>query len=359
MRLTVLLIAYPFAKVGPDSVGGAEQILSALDRGLTEAGHCSVVVAQAGSQVAGTLVATPEPIGALTVEQRELTTRFHQQAIERAFERFAPDLLHFHGIDFLSYRVPGDLPALATLHLPLLWYPSELWVNERYTLQCVSEHQRSTAPSGVGPLPVIGNGVSIPPLEAAQKPAEGYALTLGRICPEKNFHAALDAGTMANVPVWIGGQVFPYPEHLEYFEQQILPRLSGLHRFLGPLDERCKQRMLAEARCLLLPSLAPETSSLVAMEALAAGTPVIAYRSGAIPEIVEDGVTGFLVNSAQEMADAIERLRDIDPKLCRTTAVQRFAVSRMVSDYFNLYERILMRDDPRREQPRYASSGIV
>jgi glycosyltransferase involved in cell wall biosynthesis len=165
----------------------------------------------------------------------------------------------------------------------------------------------------------------------------GYALALGRVCAEKNFAAALDAGTRAGVPVLLGGQVFPYADHERYWRDEVQPRLANGHRFLGPLPFARKRRLLAGARCLLSASLAPETSSLVAMEALACGTPVIAFPSGALAEIVEDGVTGFLVRDVAEMAAAMREVGRLHPDTCREAARRRFSEERMVGAYLALY----------------------
>jgi glycosyltransferase involved in cell wall biosynthesis len=338
MRLTILSVAYPFAPVSFDTVGGAEQILCALDQGVVRAGHGSVVVAQAGSRTAGDLVATAVPAGMITDDMRAWATACHQQSIDRAFAAFPIDLVHFHGLDFHAYRIPDGVPALATLHLPPSWYPDSIWGSRRIQLQCVSVSQRNACPPWNQELPVIRNGV--PTAEFRPHRSRHFAVALGRICPEKNLHAALDAGTLAKMPVVLGGEVFPYPDHERYFREQIEPRLNGYHRFAGRVGFAGKQRLLAMAKCLLVPTLAPETSSLVAMEALAAGTPVIAFPSGAMPEIVEDGVTGFLVEDEKQMANAMQQCEQIDPQDCRRRAGERFSQNRMVEEYLNLYERL-------------------
>ena len=346
LPLTVLSIAYPFAAVGPASVGGAEQILATVEAGLVQVGLRSVVVAQAGSQISGTLLATRHPEGILTEAVRAKIEAAHQANIDSALSRFPVHLVHMHGIDFHRYRLPAHLPVLVTLHLPPSWYPESIWsLPPHLHLQCVSESQRQACPEGQRDhLPVIANGVPLPSPTNPRK--RNFALLLSRICPEKNLHVALDAARLANVPVLLAGQVFPYPEHLRYFEEQIRPRLGPSARWLGPVGGPAKQRLLASARCLLLPTLAPETSSLVAIEALAAGTPVIAFPSGAIPEILEEGRTGFLVHDATTMAAAITRASTLDPEACRASARERFSAARMLRGYLALYASLTNRTLP-------------
>jgi len=181
---------------------------------------------------------------------------------------------------------------------------------------------------------------------------KGFALMLGRICPEKGVHLGMEAAREAGAPLAIAGTVFPYPEHLAYFRNSVQPGLDGTGcRFLGPVGGAGKSRLLGEAQCLLAPSLAPETSSLSAMEAMASGTPVVAFPSGALPEIVDEGRTGFLVANTREMAEAIRAAGSLDPDLCRETARRRFSAERMTAEYFALYRRIargeLETEDPR------------
>jgi glycosyltransferase involved in cell wall biosynthesis len=143
------------------------------------------------------------------------------------------------------------------------------------------------------------------------------------------------------MPCLLAGKVFPYREHQEYFTSEVEPLLDEQCRFIGPVDELAKWSLLSRARCLLQASLAPETSSLVAMEALACGTPVIAFPSGALPEIVEDGRTGFIVHSAVEMADAIFAAEHLNPFHCLEAASSRFSLERMTQSYFKLYRKLI------------------
>jgi glycosyltransferase involved in cell wall biosynthesis len=339
VTLTVLSVAFPFAAASPDAVGGAEQVLSQLDAALVSAGHRSIVVASAGSRVAGRLVATAVATGTITGQQQQDTWAWHRANVESVLASEHVDLVHMHGLDFHAYLpAPGGPPVLVTLHLPPAWYPPAVFAAERPDLHllCVSRSQRQACPAGARLLPEIENGVPVRALDCRCRKRR-FALALGRICPEKNLHVALDAGRLARMPVLLGGQVFPYEAHQRYFRQQVLPRLDGERRFLGPLPLVRKRRLLASARCLLLPTLAPEASSLVAMEALACGTPVVAFPSGALPDIVQHGVTGFLVRDAAEMADAIAACEAIAPEPCRAAARERFSLQAMTSRYLDLY----------------------
>ncbi len=347
MSLTILSVAYPLAPVSPDAAGGAEQVLSMLDRAITEAGHRSIVVAQDGSRVAGTLVPVPAKSGEL---DEAATARAHaatRAAIGSALARFPVDLVHLHGIDFHAYLPPPGPPVLATLHLPPSWYPAEALRPTRPDtwLHCVSDVQHAACSEGPRLLPAIPNGVDVEALQARHA-KRGFAMFLGRICPEKGVHLALDAAKAAGVPLLVAGEVFPYEAHCRYFEDEVRPRLDSRHRFIGPIGFARKRRLLSAARCLLVPSLAPETSSLVAREAAACGTPVIAFPNGALADAVEQGRTGILVRDVAEMADAIGRARDIDPGTCRDTARRRFSKDTMIAAYLDLYARLAARGAP-------------
>ena len=300
-----------------------------------------------GSRVAGELFPVPLPRGAVLNEFEKTWCRSRVQVVlDRLLSSRHVDIIHMHGLDFGSYTTPATIPVLVTLHMPIDWYEPEPWSKwgARSQFCCVSETQRRCCVPAMRRVCVIENGVPLPPV-AAQTRRGDFALVMGRICPEKNAAAALEAGTLARTRVLIAGQVFPYSEHLHYLREKIEPLLQSArgdldHAFLGAVASAPRAALLAQAKCLLHPTLAPETSSLVAMEAMAAGTPVIAYRSGALPEIVEEGVTGFLVDNVEEMAAAIQRVSSISPTRCRLAAEQRFNRQRMVESYFELYEAL-------------------
>jgi glycosyltransferase involved in cell wall biosynthesis len=342
MKLTILNVAYPLAPVGVDAVGGAEQILTHLDQALTRAGHHSIVIACRGSEAAGTLIETPCPGGEMRSHLQAEAHRATHAAIEEALARWPIDVVHLHGIDFFGYLPPGDVPTLVTLHLPPSWYPADIFSLQRprTVLQCVSRNQRAVCPPTAVDLPVVENGAPVDLLRGSYR-KRNYVISMGRICWEKGFHLAMDAAAAAGSKMFLAGEVFPYPAHRDYFDKQIVPRLSSDCRYLGPLGFSAKRRLLSSARALLVTSQVPETSSLVAMEALACGTPVIAFPIGALPEIIEDGRTGYLVTSVNEMSAAIRAIGAIDPRVCRETAEARFSLDRMFEKYLALYTELV------------------
>ncbi len=359
MKLTVLSVAYPLTPVGPDAVGGSEQILTLLDAAITRAGHRSLVVACEGSVTEGTLLATPKWEGPLTDDVRIWGRQQHHIAIEKALREWQVDIIHMHSLDFHCYLPSGTAPLLATLHLPPDWYPASVYKLRRQNtwLQCVSESQTQCCPASAAMLQHIDNGVDINRLSVNYAKRD-FVVTLGRICPEKGLHHAIEAAKSAGMPLLLAGEVFKYEAHEQYFQSEILPRLDEQRRFIGPAGFRRKRRMLTQARCLLIPSLVAETSSLVAMEALACGTPVIAFPSGALPEIIEEGKTGFLVQNEQEMADAINRVKTLDPEVCRRTARERFSAARMTRRYMERYADLMARAAVRMAPQATAASAM-
>jgi CelD/BcsL family acetyltransferase involved in cellulose biosynthesis/glycosyltransferase involved in cell wall biosynthesis len=333
-------VAFPLARVGPDAAGGAEQVLARLDRGLAAAGHRSIVIAPAGSEVEGELVALPEPPPIL---EHAAWIRAHQAlraALARVLSTTRVDVVHLHGLDFACYLPPPGPPALVTLHLPASCYRAAALRPPRPLtfLQPVSAAQRATFAAD---LPLLGeneNGVDLDAFHPAVR-KRGFALALGRVCAAKGFDLALDAAARAGMPLAIAGPVQPFPEHLRYFDERIRPRLSRRASWLGPVGGARKRRLLAGASCVIVASRVPETCSLAALEALASGTPVVALRS-AVGDVVEDGRTGFLVDGVEEMAAALREVGRLDPRACREAAERRFSAAASTARTLELYRRL-------------------
>ncbi len=343
MSLSILSVSYPFAQVRPDSAGGAEQVLLSVDAALVRSGWQSIVIAPEGSKVEGTLEPIPLVKGRIDNEARSFMHGLCRKAIGFALKYWKVDAVHMHGLDFPDYLPDVGPPVLVTLHLPVDWYPgAALAANRPLTFfNCVSASQMGTCPQGMEVLSTVPNGVDIERFRPRLSRRRGYALSIGRICPEKGFHLAMDAARLSRVRFVLAGTVFPYEAHEEYFASEITPRIDNHWCwFAGAVAFERKRRLLAGARCVLIPSLAPETSSLVAMEALASGTPVIAFPSGALPEIVEEGRTGYIVRDAFEMAEAISKADSISPEDC-IEASKRFSSAEMTEKYIGLYRTII------------------
>jgi glycosyltransferase involved in cell wall biosynthesis len=340
-KLTILSVAFPFAVVSSDPVGGAEQVLSSIDQALTRADHRSIVMAAQGSQISGDLVAIPQPAVPIGEQNWRDAHDFLRAQIVQTVQRARVDLVHMHGVDFPNYLPAAGVRVLATLHLPLSSYPNSVLDSQRPQtwLNTVSQYQHrkvGSHPRLIGP---VENGIRSPPPPA--HPKSSFALAMGRICPEKGFHLALDAAKAADAELALAGAVGGFPEHIRYFEREIAPRLDAKRRWIGSVSGPRKWQLLQSARCVLVPSLVAETASLVAREALAAGAPVIAFPNGALAETIDHGRTGFLVDDVWAMAAALGRTDMIDPAECRRVARERYSVVRMTDQYLDLYQQLM------------------
>ena len=342
--LSILYIAYPLLPVSDASAGGAEQMLLVTERQMTQRGHRTVVAACDASQVAGKLLETgaaaaqPDCFPRRNTEHNRRILQFLARC-QRTPRRF--HLIHDMSGTFWPHAEGIGCPVLATLHLPRSFYPPAMFQNipENVSFTCVSESQARTFTDIPRVLGVAHNGIELECfLPVAGK--QSYLLWLGRVCEEKGAHLAIPAARKAGLPLVLAGQVYPFSYHQQYFQREIAPYLhDGLPRvsLVETPGAALKAQLLSQARAVLIPSLAEETSSLVAMEAAACGTPVIAFRRGALPEVVRHGNTGFLVNSVEEMAQAVARVEEIKPADCRRYAEENFSAARMADDYEELY----------------------
>jgi glycosyltransferase involved in cell wall biosynthesis len=305
----------------------------------------SFVIAVDVSRVCGWLIPTPATTEIDDAARQSIHRRYAQTiAATLAHERI--DLVHMHGVDFSDYIPDSEIPVLITQHLPLDYYRVSPFHTGRINIifNAVSEWQRQQCLAHAS-VELVANVIDTQAFFPTA-PKQQFVLALGRICPEKGFHLALAAAGIAGVDCVLAGKVYGYSTHQRYFEREIKPLLDGHRRFVGPVGGSLKRQLLSAAQCVLIPSLVAETSSLVAMEALACGTPVVAFRSGALSQIVSDGVTGFMVETVEEMAEAIGRVRTIDSRACRAEACRRFSASRMVANYLDLYQSIIRANLP-------------
>jgi len=359
MRLSILFVAYPLLPVTEESAGGAEQVLLTVEREMNAAGHCTSVAAPDGSRVTGELLATGPPARAL--DEYELREREHNARVVDYLQSHPGqfDLIHDMSGSFFRHSRECGIPMLATLHLPRSFYeptlfealaeaPGNSTMNSIFNspspgfFNCVSAAQTQTFAGLPNLIGVVQNGIALEQFPFTRDKG-GYVLWLGRICEEKAPHLAVAVSRCAGVPLVLAGQVYPFRYHLDYFEREVRPYLNGRSQVKlvdTPLASQ-KLDLLRHARALLLTSTAEETSSLVAMEAMACGTPVVAFRRGAFAEIVSHAETGFIVDTVQEMAAALGAIDCIAPENCRERVQRFFSACRMAQEYEELYRRVL------------------
>jgi glycosyltransferase involved in cell wall biosynthesis len=344
----ILFVAYPLLPVSDESCGGAEQMLAALEAEMAERGHITTIAACAGSKAAGAVFATgrePREPDHLAERNAEHESRILELVRRTGGMRPAFDLIHDKSGSFWRRAAECNVPVIATLHLPRHVYPADAFdrVPPNVYFNCVSEAQARAFAGVSGVTGVVRNGIPVKRFPFRTRKRD-YLLWMGRICEEKAPHLAIEVARRTGLPLVLAGQVYPFTYHQRYYNEHIRPHLGSTNPpisfFETPTFER-KVQLLANARALLLPSLVDETSSLVAMEAMACGTPAIGFRRGAIPEVVIDRVTGFVVDIEDEMAEAVWRVDDINPHACRVHVETNHSSARMAEEYEKLYEDVL------------------
>ena len=338
----VLYVAYPLAPVNEESCGGAEQVLFSLEREMARRGVATTVAACEGSRASGRLVQT----GAVALAFDQLAKRDAEHnacVLAAAAADGALQLVHDQGGRFWTQAAALDIPVLATLHLPPSFYPANVFeaVPDNVYFNCVSASQLKSFREIPQVLGMVRNGVALEFFPATSEKGD-YLLWLGRICEEKGVHLALQAAELAGLPLVVVGPSYMYARDHEYFEAEVAPLLerNQAFRFVGSPSFACKIELLRRARGLLVTSTVEETSSLVAIEAMACGTPVVAFARGALPEVVLDGQTGFIVESIEEMAESTCRLNEIAAAGCRMHVERKHSIRNTAAEYERLYERV-------------------
>ena len=355
----ILYVAYPLLTVSEDCAGGAEQILWTLEREVRRRGAETTVAASSGSSVGGELYATGDPCRQLDDFDRR--NRQHQHRVvelvrERDRQGRPFDLIHDMSGSFWEQAAEVESPLLATLHLPRSYYPAGAFedIADNVVFNFVSRAQASAfAHLGLEGGEVIVNGIVLDHFNPNLRDERKGLLWLGRICEEKAPHLALEIARQASLPIALAGQVYPFSYHQRYFASEIAPLLNavpGASFVPSPShDEKCS--LLCQAQALLLTSQVDETSSLVAMEAAASGTPVIAFHRGALAEVVRDGLTGFLADGVEEAVAALRHVKEVQPEACVRHARENFSSQAMADKYLRLYSRISRRRDETTMEP--------
>jgi glycosyltransferase involved in cell wall biosynthesis len=252
------------------------------------------------------------------------------------------DVLHFH-LDLMHFPILRAIAArtVTTLHGRLDLHDLQPFYRAfpEFPLVSISNDQRRPMPP-VNWVGTVYHGLPPDLLRFTPSPREGYLAFLGRISPEKRPDRAIGIARRAGLRIRIAAKVDAVDR--EYFEQRVKPLLEDpLVEFIGEIGEEQKSEFLGNARALLFPIDWPEPFGLVMIEAMACGTPVIAFDRGSVPEVIEDGVTGFIVKDMDSAVQAVDRLPQLDRREIRLCFEQQFSAARMARDYVKIYQRLM------------------
>lgn len=335
------MVSTPFVSVPPPRYGGTELIVSELCTGLAAAGHDVTLFAPGDSHPPPNVTLRarfarpcwpPEPY----VELDHAGWAIEQiLADARGF-----DVIHAHVAAALAFAPLVDAPFVYTVHHDggdELTRRSPLYARSRAQFVTISARQRELIPT-LSDAAVIHHGLD-PRRHFFGRGDGGYCAFLGRFAADKGPHVAIDVARTAGVPIRLGGR--PHWSDGEYFDRQLADRLQLPNVwYLGEIGGATKLHFLAQARALLFPINWEEPFGLVMIEAMLAGTPVLAFPRGSVPEVIDDGVTGFICRHGQEMAQRLRDLDSFDRARCRRRALERWTTARMVRDHLQLYQRL-------------------
>lgn len=325
--------------VPPRLYGGTERIVSYLTEELIAQGHQVTLFASGDSRTAARLVRCVPQALRLDVAHRDPLPH-HIAMLERVRQQASEfDILHFH-IDVLHYPLLRtiDTPAVTTLHgrLDLPDLPPLFRMFADVPLVSISDDQRAPMPP-VRWIRTIHHGLPTTLLDYNPDPRGGYLAFLGRISPEKRPDRAIEIARRAGLPLRIAAKVDK--ADADYWRDEIEPMVKSTPgvEFIGEIGERDKSDFLGGAIALLFPIDWPEPFGLVMIEAMSCGTPVIAFRRGSAPEVIDPGVTGYLVDNVDEAVAAVASAAGLDRRRVRETFERRFSIERVARDYVEVY----------------------
>jgi glycosyltransferase involved in cell wall biosynthesis len=338
----VVIVAPPFYEVPPHGYGGTERVCHTLVEGLVGRGHDVTLVAAGPNHTRAGFVQTfTDAQGEGTASEANVEV-IHAARAAAAIEALKPVLVHDHSRAAPLTASGRPSPTLVTVHTALAGPESGRDVYEALgrwaSLVALSKAHRASAPE-LNWAGHVYNGIDVDryPLREHK---DDYVVVLGRISPYKGVHLAIDAARAAGRPIIVAGS-WTIPGEDVYFEEQVRPRIGAGVDFVGEVHGPAKAELLAHAACLLFPVQWNEPFGLVMLEAMACGTPVVALRAGAVPEVVVDGETGVICDRAEELAPAIAAAAGMNAHRCREHVTHNFSGDRMVAEYEMLYRAAL------------------
>lgn len=330
--------------VPPTSYGGTEFVVSELTEGLLARGHDVTLFATGDSVTKARLVSPwPASLWRAKLSSPHAVWSLHFSNLLDLHEQF--DIIHdhctFYTAPFSRFLKPQ---IVSTLHSPLT--PETHKVFDRYPnrnmhyVPISKDHKASAA--FLKNVEYIYNGIPVDRFPYNANPKD-YLLWISKIVPQKGVLEAIKVAKLSGQKLIIAGNIVG-EENARFFKYEVQPLIDGDQiTYVGEADFDTKAKLFKNAKALLCPFLRREPFGLVMVEALACGTPVIGYRTGSIPEIVEHGVTGYVVDNAEQMADAVAKIDKIDRAACRKRVEDNFSTTRMIDEYEALYRRILQK----------------
>jgi glycosyltransferase involved in cell wall biosynthesis len=326
--------------VPPKRYGGTERVVSFLTEELVRQGHEVTLFASADSRTSAKLVSCCRTAVRLdeSVNDHVPYTLLMLDRVRECADQF--DILHFH-IELQHFPLFQDIASrtVTTLHGRLdAKELSPFYARfSQFPLVSISQDQRRPLPP-VSWAGTVYHGLPLDLLPFSPAAKGGYLAFLGRISPEKRPDRAIEIAKRSGVPLRIAAKIDD--QHKEYFEEHIRPQLDNpLIEFVDEIGDSAKGEFLGQARALLFPIDWPEPFGLVMIEAMACGTPVIAYAEGSVPEIIDES-TGFIVNNTDEAVQAVSRLDELDRAAIRGRFEERFSARRMAENYVEIYRKL-------------------
>lgn len=357
--MRIAQVAPLFESVPPAFYGGSERVVSWLTEELVRLGHEVTLFASGDSKTAARLVPACEK--ALWRDKACRETLPHQvRMLELVFRDVTQfDIIHFH-CDYIHFPLVRRYrhPTLTTLHGYVHTHDLRDLLEEYrdVPLASISDNQRASTPEANW-QGTIHHGL---PRDLHTFSPDGgeYLAFLGRVSPEKGLERAIEIARRTGISLKIAAKI--YAEDRSYFEHDIQPLLeksAAFVEFVGEVGGAAKDEFLGKAKALLFPVDWPEPFGLVMIEAMACGTPVIGWRNGSVPEVIRDGVNGFVVSSVDEAVECVGKLSSLERSACREIFETRFLVERMTTDYLKMYEKVIQASS-RKGQRDFQLEGV-
>jgi glycosyltransferase involved in cell wall biosynthesis len=340
-RLRIAQVAPPLERVPPRAYGGTERIVDELTRELVRRGHDVTVFASGDSDVPCRHIATvPEALR--PAGSSEAVGSWFAHTVNEVVQRLGEfDVIHSH-LEWWSIPLArvSTVPVVSTFHGRLdLPFSRQMLARAPEGLVAVSRNQASTHPEV--PWTVVHNGLTLDGMPHPRRRGERFCF-VGRVDPEKGIVEAIDIARRTDRPLRIAAKVGMLPHQVDYYESVFKPALEAagsLVEYLGELAPADRDRLMGDSYATLMPGAWPEPFGLVAIESLACGTPVVARRVGALPEIIREGVDGVFGDDAMAMAFKSEEVGAFDRETIRARVIERFSAARMTDRYEELYAR--------------------